>query len=115
MQYNRGSKRYDLHPVVRGVASGWTKADDKERYGQRVVDYFSALPHDPYEQAETLDDLRPGLHVIRTLLNLGHFQKAADAYSGDLSRALLFNVEANAQILSLLRPFFPVGWSVPPM
>ncbi len=115
LQYNRGSKRYDLHPVVRGVASGWTKADDKERYGQRVVDYFSALPHDPYEQAETLDDLRPGLHVIRTLLNLGHFQKAADAYSGDLSRALLFNVEANAQILSLLRPFFPVGWSVPPM
>lgn len=110
LQYDGRTRRHDLHPVVRGVAAGGMAAADKERYGQRVVDHFSSLPHDPYEQAETLEDLRPGLNVVRTLLKLGRFEQAADAYSGDLSNALLFNVEANAEILSLLRPFFPAGW-----
>ena len=28
--------------------------------------------------------------------------------------ALLFNLEANAEVLSLLRPFFPQGWATLP-
>lgn len=110
LQYDGRKRQYDLHPVVRGVAAGGMKAKDKERYGQRVVDHFSAQPHRPYEQAQTLEDLSSGLHVVRTLLKLGHFQQAADAYSGDLARALLFTLEANADVLSLLRPFFPTAW-----
>jgi hypothetical protein len=114
LQYDHSSGRYDLHPVIRGVAAGGMKAEEKERYGQHVVDHFSSLPHDPYEQAETLEDLRPGLNVVRTLLKLGRFQKAANAYLGDLAEALHFNVEANAETLSLLRPFFPTGWGERP-
>ncbi len=110
LQYEDHRKRYDLHPVVRGVAAGWMKADDRQRYGQRVVDHFSSLSHSPYENAETLEDLSAGLHVVRTLLKLGHFQQAVDAYRTDLSTALLFNVEAYAETLSLLRPFFSAGW-----
>ena len=110
LQYDDRTRRHDLHPVVRGVAAGGMNTAEKERYGQRVVDHFSSRPHNPYEHAETLEDLRPGLNVVRTLLKLGHFQQAADAYQDDLATALLFNVEAYAEILSLLRPLFPGGW-----
>ncbi len=110
LQYDGRTKRYDLHPVVRGVAAGWIGVEDRQRYGQRLVDHFSGLPHSPYEQAETLDHLRASLLVVRTLLKLGRFQQAADAYRGELSTALSFNAELYAEVLSVLRPFFPTGW-----
>lgn len=110
LQYDGHVRRYDLHPVVRGVAAGGMKAEEKESYGQRVVDYFSSLPHRPYREAKTMEDVANGLHVVRTLLKLGHNQQAADAYLGDLARALLFNLEAHVETLSLLRPFFIAGW-----
>ena len=114
LQYDGRTRRHDLHPVVRGVAAGGMQAEEKERYGLRVVDHFSSLPHSPYEQAETLEDLRSGLHVVRTLLKLGRFQQAAYAYRGGLSNALSFNVGAFSEALSLLRAFFSDGWGEPP-
>ncbi len=114
LQWDGRMRKYDLHPVVRGVASGAMAAADRERHGQRVVDHFTAQPHRPYEEAETLEDVRSGLHVVRTLLKLGHYQQAADAYSGALSEALEFNLNAYAETLSLLKPFFPNGWGILP-
>lgn len=114
LQYDRRSKRHDLHPVVRGVAAGGLRPEDKEHYGQRVVDHFSQQAHSPYEEAETLEDLRHGLQIVRTLLQMGRHQQAFDAYRGDLADALSFNLEANAETLSLLRSFFPHGWATLP-
>lgn len=114
LQYDHQSKRYNLHPVVRGVAVGGLKHPETQRYGQRVVDYFSRQAHRPYAQAKTLDDLKPGLHIVRTLLKMGRLREAYYAYQGDLAQALKFNVEADAECLSLMRPYFPDGWSVPP-
>ena len=112
LQYDGRTQRYDLHPVVRGVAAGGMKAEDKERYGQRVVDHLLLPAAQPlYEQAETMEDVENGLHVVRTLLKLGHHQQAADAYDADLSNALFFNLEANVEVVALLRPFFPAGWN----
>lgn len=110
LQWDGRTRKYDLHPVVRGVASGAMAVADREHHGQRVVDHFTAQPHRPYEEAETLEDVRSGLHVVRTLLKLGHYQQAADAYRGDLEIALFFNLNAYAENLSLLKPFFPHGW-----
>ncbi|MDZ4288324.1 MAG: DUF4062 domain-containing protein, partial [Prosthecobacter sp.] len=110
LQYNGHERRYDLHPVVRGVAAGGMKAEDKVRYGELVVDHFSTKPHNPYDNARTLEDVAPGLHVVRTLLKLGRYQDAADAYVSDLARALSFSLEAHMELLSLIRPFFPAGW-----
>jgi hypothetical protein len=110
LQYDGRVKRYDLHPVVRGVASGRLRADERDQYGQLIVDHFSQQAHNPYKEAETLEDLRDGLHVVRTLLKMGRFEQAWEAYRGDLSNALFFNLEAYAETLSLLRPFFPEGW-----
>ena len=114
LQYDGHARRHDLHPVVRGVAAGGMKTEESNHYGQRVIDHFSALPHRPYEEVKTLDEVAPALQVVRTLLKLGRFQEAANAYVGELSRALLINLEAHAETLSLLRPFFPSGWDKVP-
>ena len=112
--YDHQTRRYDLHPVVRGIAAGRLRPEEKDAYGQRVVEHFSAQRHRPYDEAETLEDVRDGLHVVRTLLKMGRYQQACEAYPGDLSNALLLNLEANAEVLSLLRPFFPQGWATLP-
>ncbi|MBM3783139.1 MAG: hypothetical protein FJW30_02205 [Acidobacteria bacterium] len=114
VQYDHASRRWDLHPVVRRVASGGMDSGDKEQYGQRVVDHFSAQPHPPYDEAKTLEDVAPGIYVVQTLLKLGKFQAAADVYWRGLSNALLFNLEAYVEVLALLKPYFPAGWEQPP-
>jgi len=113
LQYDANIKRYDLHPVVRGVASGTLQENEKEEYGQRVVDFFTAQTHNPYEQAETLEDLRIGINLVRILLKMGHYDEAWDAYDSDLLIALLFNLEAYKQVLALTKAFFPNGWNIP--
>ena len=115
LRYDRRTRRYDLHPVVRGVVTGGMKAADKERYGQRVVDHYMSMTHSPYEQAKTMGDVETGLRIVRTLLKLGHHQQAANVYRGDLATALVANLEAYAETLSLLRLFFPTGWDAPPI
>jgi Domain of unknown function (DUF4062) len=110
LQYDRQSKRYDLHPVVRATAIGSLAQPEKERNAQRVVDYFSQQAHNPYEDAETLDDLRNALHVTRALLQLGRYRQACDSYLGVTCNILLFKLEAYAEVLSIERPFFRDGW-----
>jgi tetratricopeptide (TPR) repeat protein len=114
LQYDNQSKRYDLHPVVRGYAAGKLEPAEKEVYGQLVVDHFSQKSHNPYAKAETLDDVRVGLSLVRTLLLIGRYQQAYDAYSGDLAEALKTNLGAWVEVLNLLRPFFPNGWDCLP-
>jgi hypothetical protein len=114
LQYDAQTRRYDLHPVVRGIAAGRLRPEEKDRYGQCVVDYFSEQPHSPYDEAETLEDVRDGLHIVHTLLKMGRYQQACDAIHSDLARALVFNLESYAETLSLLRPFFSKGWATLP-
>ena len=114
LQYDRRAHRYDLHPVVRGVAAGSLKPEEQKRYGQKVVDHFNTMPRSSYATARSMEDVESGLQVVRTLLKLGHFQRAADAFMGDLARALLFNLDAHVELLSIARPFFPMGWACMP-
>lgn len=114
LQYDNRSERYDLHPVVRGVASGALKGVDKETQGQKVIDFFNAQPRSPYDQVKTLDEVVSGVHVVRTLLKLERYQQAVDAYKGGLANALGINLEAHCETLALLSPFFPSGWATLP-
>jgi hypothetical protein len=113
LQYDRQADRYDLHPVVRGYVSGRLTAEDRDSLGQRVVDHFSVQAQDPYRQAETLDDVRDGLQLVRTLLQMGRMDSAYDAFTRGLDRALFDALDAAAEILSLLRPFFAHDWTSP--
>jgi hypothetical protein len=114
LQFDRETGRYDLHAVVRGIAFGQLRPAEKNAYGQRVVDHFSSGARRPYQDVKTLDDVRDALRIVRTLLKMGRFQQASDAYRGNLSRALLFNLEEYMEALSLLRSFFPQGWAILP-
>jgi tetratricopeptide (TPR) repeat protein len=113
VQYDELSKRYDLHPVVRGVAAGGLREEEKAVYGQRVVDHFTAKPHNPYDNAKTLEDVRDGILVVRTLLKMGRYEEAAEGFE-DLGNALFFNLQSSAETLPILRQFFPNGWSTLP-
>ncbi|HEV7670240.1 MAG TPA: DUF4062 domain-containing protein [Thermoanaerobaculia bacterium] len=111
LQWDVRGRKYNLHPVVRNVVISGMGDADRDRQGRQVVDFFSSQPHRPYKEAKTMEEVKSGLHIARTLLKLGHFSQAAIAYRGDLADALFFNLEAYADILSLLRPFFPTTWS----
>lgn len=111
LQYDRRADRYDLHPVVRAVAASELKTETRQRFSQQVVDYFSSQAGDPYSEAMSLKDLGVGLHIVRTLLRMGRYKKAYSEFDErGLKAAMKFNLEANVEILSLLRPFFPNGW-----
>src|SRR6185436_3687923 len=97
----RREDRYDLHPVVRGIASGDLGQADSQELGQRVVDHFSQRAHDPYEDATSLADLQGGLTVVRTLLRMGQLKSAYRTYRSELAKAMLVNLEAYAEALSL--------------
>src|ERR1035437_7031595 len=45
---------------------------------------------------------------------MGRYEQAFEVYRGDLGNTLLFNLEANEEVLSLLRPFFPQDWTTLP-
>ena len=111
LQYDRQSGRWDLHPVVRAVAFSRLRDQDRDHLGQKIIDHFSQRPHDPYEQADTLEDLQDGITVVRTLIQMGRQQDAWSSLQGDLLEVLLFNMEAYPESLSLLRPFFSHDWS----
>ena len=87
LQYDASAYRYDLHPVVRGVARGKLSAKEKNECGRSIVDYFSARQHNPYEHAQTLDDLADGIQLVRTCIEMGEMGGAAFAYQGDLASA----------------------------
>jgi len=110
LQYERGKRRYDLHPVVRGVASGRMRGDERAARGEQVVDYFTSKSPGTWDDADSLDDLAPGLQLVTTLTQLGRFDEAVSTYGGSLGDALMFTCQAHAEVLALLRPFFPGGW-----
>ncbi|MFT5466109.1 MAG: hypothetical protein ACI8UO_001207 [Verrucomicrobiales bacterium] len=110
LQRDPSGARFDLHPVVRSVVAANLRPEETAEYGQRVVDFFSLQFDDPYEEAETLEDLSAGFQLIRTLLRMGRWREAFYAYSGEFARALAINLEAHAETLALLSEFFPDGW-----
>ena len=110
IQYDAYTKRYDLHPVVRGVVVGALKLTEREEYGKPIVDYFNSQSHSPYEAAETLEELNVGINLVRTLFKMGRYIEASDILVGELSVALIFNMEAYSDLLSLLQPYFQDNW-----
>lgn len=114
LQFDKLTRRYDLHPVVRGVASGRMRVEEVEASGTRLVDYCQAKSPEHWDDARTLADVEFGLQTVYALLRMGRFEQAFDVYGGSLSDALFFNLEATDQILALLRGFFPDGWDQAP-
>lgn len=111
IQYDRQIRRYDLHPVVRAIAFSRLSTSETNAVGQSLVDYFTAQGHTSFNEATTLDEVRLQLHIIHTLLRMQRFEDASSAYLGVICNALDYNLEAFIEVLAIVRPFFPDGWS----
>src|ERR1035438_10107164 len=59
-------------------------------------------------------DVRNGLQVVRSLVQIGGLERAHGILSGDLGVALWFNLERYDDYLTLVRAYFPDGWTKPP-
>lgn len=115
LQYDVTQKRYDLHPVVRGIAAGGLKHDEKNTYGQRVVDHFSQQAQDPYDQAESLEDFDSARHIVKVLFQMGKPEEARRfLLNSSFLQALNSRFEAHNEILAIVRPFFSAGWNTLP-
>lgn len=79
LQYDQPSRRFDLHPVVRGIAAGGLKLDEKQHLGQRVIDHFSQQAHNPYEEATTIDEFYNAKRIVKALFLMG---KELEALTG---------------------------------
>lgn len=116
LQYDHASKRYDLHPVVRGIAAGGLKQEEKTHYGQRVVDHFSQQAHDPYEQAGSLEDFNNARLIVKALFQMGKGMEARNfIHNNNFIMALNMRFEAHNEILSIVRPFFSEDWTTAPL
>nr|WP_294553917.1 DUF4062 domain-containing protein [uncultured Rhodopila sp.] len=114
LQCDRQTGKYDLHPVVRGYTVGSLTAEGRAQAGQQVADYFSSRPAPSYETAISLEDLVNRIQVVQALNLAAKATAAWDALRGDLDRAL-YRLERHHELLALLRPLFPGGWSAPPV
>jgi tetratricopeptide (TPR) repeat protein len=113
LQCDRQAGKYDLHPVVRGYAIGSLNVEARAQTGQLVADYFSSQPTPSYATATSLEELGSRIQVVQALNLSGNTQAAWVVLSGDLQEALR-RLEYYREMLALLRPLFPGGWSSPP-
>ena len=75
--WDRRANRYDLHPIVRGVA--WNGLDPAAQQGvyAGLHGYFESLPKiDDWQKVESLEDLTPAIELYNTLIGLGRYDDA---------------------------------------
>lgn len=111
LQYDADGHRYDLHPVVRGVASSRMSGEEHANSGSRVIDYCRAASPDNWDHAQDLQDMALGRQLVATLTRIGRFDEAMEVYRGNFSNTLFYRLEKDAEMLSLVRDFFPLGWN----
>jgi tetratricopeptide (TPR) repeat protein len=114
LQWDREKNTYDLHPVVRGYAFDVLEQPERKSICDRIADHFRSKPKDRFAETKTLADVQQSLNIFRALVQGGRFVDAMWFYRGDFANALSYGVEGYHEILALLRPLFPYGFSVPP-
>jgi tetratricopeptide (TPR) repeat protein len=74
--WDKRANRYDLHPVVRGVA--WSALDPESREGiyQNLATHFQALPEIDDKSVKSIDDLAVVAELYHTLIQLNRPEDA---------------------------------------
>jgi tetratricopeptide (TPR) repeat protein len=107
LQWDRRKNTYDLHPVVRGYAFDILEESERTDICNLIIDHFQSKPPDRYAEAKTLADVQQSINIFRALVQARRFDEAAELYSGDFAQTLLYSLEAQQEILTLLTPLFP--------
>jgi hypothetical protein len=114
LQYDGNEKRYDLHPVIRGVTSGRMGRGAVLDLGRKVVDHLTGAQSGAWDEAETLADLAQGLQVVRVLVRIGRNDQAMDVF-GNVFSALFFKLNAMQKAQEICKAFFPMDWNSEPI
>ena len=108
--WDRRANRYDMHPIVRGVA--WNGLDPVAQQGvyAGLHDHFESLPKiDSWQQVESLEDLTPAIELYNTLIGLGRYDDAEMLVYERIRLAMLYRLSASRQLAKLLEELFPDG------
>ena len=108
--WDRRANRYDLHPIVRGVAWNGLGVDPAERVYGALHAISSRCPRSMnWQQVESLEDLTPAIELYNTLIGLGRYDDAFVLFRERISHATLYRLSASRQRTELLEVLFPDG------
>jgi len=108
--FSEGDEYYDLHPIVRSVVDQRTRADQRKAIGQTMIDHLTSVQRPPFEEATTLEDVQPGVDLVRMYQQTDAFDDAADYFTGKIFGPLFRRFDALMMLESMLKAFFPDDW-----
>lgn len=115
LSWERKSNRYDLHPVVRGVAWALAGSAVQQMAYSALQGYFEAAPKiENYLDVNSIEDLTPAIELYYALIGLGSFEEACDLFYYRIERATLYRLGISNQRVELLEKLFPNGLDKPP-
>jgi tetratricopeptide (TPR) repeat protein len=100
--WDRRANRYDLHPIVRGVA--WNNVRDADRLNiySRLERHFESLPSVREDEVESLEDLTPAIELYNTLIGQERYDDAWSLFDERILKPLWFRLSASREQASLL-------------
>jgi tetratricopeptide (TPR) repeat protein len=107
--WDRETRTYDLHPVVRGVVWRGLPEAVKQSVYEAIRVYCDAVP--PVEEAAitTLEDLEPAIELFHALIGLGRYDDAYQLFRTRLDDALYYRLGAARLRNELLMHLLPQG------
>jgi transcriptional regulator with XRE-family HTH domain/tetratricopeptide (TPR) repeat protein len=105
--WDRETRTYDVHPVVRGVVWRGLHETVKKSVYEALRVYCEAVP--PVEDAAitTLEDLEPAIELFHALIGLGRFDDAYQLFRHRLDDALYYRLGAGRLRNELLANLLP--------
>lgn len=113
--WDKPANRYDLHPLVRGVA--WeqlSRERQRDLYLNLQAHFETVSRADNWFEISCLEDLAPAIELYNTLIGLGEYASARRYFADRLAEIMHFRLGANRQLAELLELLFPDGLNKPP-
>jgi tetratricopeptide (TPR) repeat protein len=90
--WDRRLNRYDMHPLVKGVAWSGISAATWVILCDRVRGHFTSIKPPSEQEVNTVHDLAPGIELYHALVRLEHYDEAFNIFRHRLSRPTLYRV-----------------------
>lgn len=111
VQFDHASRRYDIHPVVRARVAWQMLPPQRKRFAQFVVDHFTSASIRPFNEAQSVADIVPGLEIFHALILSEDYGGALNFFENQLHHAIRLVLDRSDLTLTLIRPFFRRAWS----
>jgi hypothetical protein len=114
--WDRKSNRYDIHPIVRGVAHNLIDPERKRQTYQRFTELFESIPAKPADEITSLDDLLSSIEQFNSYVGMEQYDDAYALLHARLQMPLYWKLGDTQQLAELLVLLFPSGLdAIPPL